>query len=126
MVGMVQRPSSKDATRAMVETAADLCTRMPEYRSKSMFGGYGLYSGERIFGLVAHGEIYLRIGEDEPLRSDYEERGSRPFSPDGRVTMAKWWSLPTELYDDPKSFLDDARVALRLSPLPKAKRPSRS
>ncbi len=118
---MAQPAALKEATRAMLETANDLCARLPGYRTKAMFGGFGMYADTFIFGVVAHGEIYMRIGEDVALREDYAARGSHPFSPDGTITMAKWWSLPTELYDDPRGFLQDAKVALALSQSPPPK-----
>lgn len=79
-----------------------------------MFGGYGLWANECMFGLIAYGQLFLRIGADEELRRAYEEQGSVAFMPKPNMQMTKWWSVPTEHYDDERAFQKDARIALKL------------
>ena len=42
-------------------------------RTRSMFGGLGIYAGDLFFALVADDVLYLKV--DEETRRTYEERG---------------------------------------------------
>ncbi|HET7608352.1 MAG TPA: TfoX/Sxy family protein, partial [Gammaproteobacteria bacterium] len=50
-----------------------------ELRSKRMFGGLGLYAGERFFGIVAADELFFKV--DDANRGAYEAAGSDAFRP---------------------------------------------
>jgi len=52
-------------------------------KTRSMFGGYGLYLGQSFFGIVHKGSLFFRT--DEASRPDYVKAGSRPFNPKGRA-----------------------------------------
>ena len=47
--------------------------------SRRMFGGVGLYSGRRLFGIVYRSALYLRA--DDGMRRDFARRGGGPFRP---------------------------------------------
>ena len=47
--------------------------------AKRMFGGVGLYSGERFFAVLMDDTIYLKV--DDTTRAQYEAAGSRAFNP---------------------------------------------
>src|SRR5690349_182262 len=50
-------------------------------RSRSMFGGVGIYSGDLFFALIAGDTLYLKV--DDTNRADFESRGLGPFRPFG-------------------------------------------
>jgi DNA transformation protein len=56
----------------------DLLQPLGEVRARRMFGGYGLYLGNRMFGLVAEGTLYLKVDADS--ERDYAEAGLPCFS----------------------------------------------
>jgi DNA transformation protein len=89
----------------------DQLARVPNLRSKRMFGGVGLYSGERFFGLVAADELFFKV--DDSNRAAYEAAGSEPFKPvlDRPVSMS-YWRVPLEVLEDPHELADWARRAL--------------
>ncbi len=77
-----------------------------------MFGGQGLYADGVMFGLVADGEIYLKV--DDETKADFSAAGSRPFVYDGkgrRIEMS-YWRLPEMALDDPDAVAIWARRAL--------------
>ena len=49
----------------------DQLARLPQLRSKLMFGGVGLYSGESFFGIIAADELFFKVDNltdrDPPL-----------------------------------------------------------
>ena len=77
-----------------------------------MFGGQGLYAGERMFGLEAGGEIFLKI--DDGNRPAFEAAGSRPFSyeKDGRRVAMSYWLIPDGAFDDPSEAARWGRLAI--------------
>ena len=90
----------------------DQLARVPDLRSKRMFGGVGLYSGERFFGLVAADELFFKV--DDSNRAAYEAAGSEPFRPvlDRPVSMS-YWRVPLEVLEDPAELVIWASAALR-------------
>jgi DNA transformation protein len=47
--------------------------------AKRMFGGVGLYAGDRFFAVMMDDTIYLKV--DDATRPSYEAAGSRAFNP---------------------------------------------
>ena len=81
--------------------------------ARRMFGGVGLYHGATMFGLVARGELYLKVGDRN--RAEYEARGQGPFTyatKRGSHTIGSYWSCPPELLDDPPMLQDWVRKAV--------------
>ena len=71
----------------------------PEVRSKSMFGGVGIYSGDLFFALIADDELYLKVGDVN--RPDFEALGIgpfRPFGPEGEAMQ--YYPLPGDVLED--------------------------
>jgi DNA transformation protein len=106
----------------------DQLARIPQLRSKRMFGGVGLYSADCFFGIVAADELFFKV--DDSNRSAYEAAGSEPFRPvaDGRVSMS-YFRVPIEVLEDPGELATWALAAIRAAgnaaskPRRRAKRP---
>ena len=104
----------------------DQLAGVPQLRPRAMFGGVGLYSGERFFAIVAADELFFKV--DDRNRGDYEVAGSEPFRPvaDRPVSMS-YFRVPIEVLEDPTELTDWARAAIRAAnsvPKPKRKRPA--
>ena len=104
----------------------DQLARVPDLSSKRMFGGIGLYSGERFFGIVAADELFFKV--DDSNRAAYEAAGSEPFRPvlDRPVSMS-YWRVPLEVLEDPAELAAWAKAAVRVAANvpPKARRSRR-
>ncbi|HEY9183568.1 MAG TPA: TfoX/Sxy family protein [Gammaproteobacteria bacterium] len=105
----------------------DQLARVPELRSKRMFGGIGLYSGDRFFGIVAADELFFKV--DDSNRAAYEAVGSEPFRPladPKRPVSMSYWRVPIEVLEDPAELVEWARTAIRVaSSAAPARRPRR-
>jgi DNA transformation protein len=90
----------------------DQLAGVPQLRPKAMFGGVGLYSGERFFGILAADELFFKV--DDANRPTYEAAGSEPFRPvlDRPVSMS-YWRVPIEVLEDPSELAAWAREAIR-------------
>ena len=98
--------------------------------ARRMFGGVGLFHGGLMFGLIARGELFLKVGDAN--RSAYEAAGQAPFSyatKNGSHTITSYWRCPPELLDDAEALqvwarqaVEAAVVAARAKPKPPRKR----
>ena len=81
----------------------DQLAGLRELRAQRMFGGIGLYSGERFFGIVAADELFFKV--DDGNRGAYEAAGSEPFRPvAARPVSMSYWRVPIEVLEDPSEL----------------------
>ena len=93
-----------------------------ELRAKRMFGGLGLYSGERFFGIVAADELFFKV--DDGNRSAYEAAGSEPFRPvAARPVSMSYWRVPIEVLEVPAELRVWAQNAIRAAEAAAARKP---
>jgi DNA transformation protein len=98
-----------------------LSRAIPGIRSRSMFGGVGIYSGQLFFALIADDVLYFKV--DESTRPDFEARGMGPFRPFGDEggTM-KYYQLPEDVLEDPEELRPWAEKAVAIAGQKKARR----
>jgi DNA transformation protein len=90
----------------------DQLARLPQLRSKAMFGGVGLYSGDCFFGIVAADELFFKV--DLSNRAAYEAAGSEPFRPVvARPVTMSYWRVPIEVLEDTGELAAWALAAIR-------------
>jgi DNA transformation protein len=93
-----------------------------ELRPKRMFGGIGLYAGERFFAIVAADELFLKV--DDVNRGAYEAAGSEPFRPvAARPVSMSYWRVPVEVLEDPAELRVWAQAAIRAADAAAARNP---
>jgi DNA transformation protein len=80
-------------------------------KTRSMFGGTGIYMGDAFFGIVHKGSLYMRT--DEASRPDYVKAGSRPFNPRGRKELHRYYEVPAHVLDDSEELLAWAKRATK-------------
>lgn len=83
-------------------------------RCRRMFGGYGIYDGDLMFGLEIEGEVFLK--SDAQSIDAFKAAGSRPFSYDksGKATVVlSYWLLPEAARDDDDALRGWVRLALQ-------------
>lgn len=90
----------------------DQLSDLPDLLCHGMFGGFGLYSGESFFGLIAAGRLYLLT--DEQTRKNFIERGMGPFRPSERQTLSSYYEVPLEVLEDAEELTRWAREALKV------------
>ena len=80
-----------------------------EVRARAMFGGYGIYLGERMFALVGDEAFYIKV--DDANRAEFETRGCLPFRYEmrGERKQMDYWQPPAEALDDREMLCEWAR-----------------
>ena len=82
---------------------------------RPMFGGYGLYLGEKFIGVVSDGAAWFRT--DEASRPAYVSRGmpalQPKYRPRGPKTVDRNFRVPDEVLADPPILAEWALRAAR-------------
>ncbi len=63
-----------------------------------MFSGYGLYRGEKFFGIVSSGRVYFKT--NATTRKKYEEQGMQPFTPSATQVLKNYFEVPPTVIED--------------------------
>ena len=80
-------------------------------RTRRMFGAYGIYHSDVMFGLYAAGRLYLKADADNVAQ--FQAQGSQPFTYTQRAKQVQlsYWSAPELMMDDRDQALFWARSA---------------
>jgi DNA transformation protein len=73
---------------------------------RPLFGGEGIYSGNKIIGIIVKDVIYLKTNEE--TRAAFEAEKCKPFyfSADGKRIASSYYAIPERLYDDPAELAE--------------------
>jgi DNA transformation protein len=86
-------------------------------RSRTMFGGVGLYAGDVFFGLLARDVLYLKV--DAETRGPYEAAGMTAFKPYAdRPGQMSYFEVPAGVLEDPEELMRWARDAILVAQRP--------
>jgi len=91
----------------------DQLAALPEIRAKAMFGGHGLYQGQRFFGILMAGRLYFKTNEQ--TRSEYLKRRMSPFTYEKarQTTTVHYYEVPPEVLEDREQLIVWAREAIQ-------------
>ena len=87
---------------------------------RSMFGGYGLYYGRTIFGIVFRGRLYFKTSNES--RGRYEQAGAKPFRPSAKQTLKRYYEVPVDVLESSEELVAWANQAVQSASPVKAKR----
>ena len=87
-----------------IEYVLDSLAPLGRFRSRKMFGGYGIYRGDIFFALVADDILYFNV--DASNQADYEELGSKPFTYMGKEkpVSLSYWEVPADVMESPEQL----------------------
>ena len=106
-----------------VEYLLELMNDFGNIRSRAMFGGYGIYRDDLMFGLVADDQLYLKVDDDN--RAAFEAEGSEPFIyiKNGQPMAMSYYLVPESALDNPREMQEWAQLAFDAAL--RAKKPKR-
>lgn len=80
---------------------------------RSMFGGFGIYKGSLMFGLVSEDTLYLKV--DDESKPDFESRGLEPFTYErkSRAYAMSYYRVPDDALENPAELQQWAEKAHR-------------
>jgi|ERR1043166_7857460 DNA transformation protein len=77
---------------------------------RPMFGGYGLYAGENIFGIIFQGQLFFATNDE--TRGDYIAAGMRPFRPNVKQRLKSYYEVPADVVEHAAQLEAWARRAI--------------
>ncbi|MDK9722234.1 MAG: TfoX/Sxy family protein [Rhodospirillales bacterium] len=93
-------------------------------QARRMFGGFGLYAGGPMFGLIAADELYLKA--DDSNRDALLAMGGKPFKPfDDKPMIMSYMSVSADILDDAERLCELARQSLTVAGKAPARRPAK-
>lgn len=100
----MDKPVLKDSLR--------LFNNFDNVKSRSMFGGFGIFSGETMFALVVNDKLHLRANADN--EKEYKAAGMKPYvyKKRGFPVVTKHYAIPEEWWDDTDKILAQAKLSL--------------
>ncbi len=86
--------------KEFADWVVDLLQGMGPVRSKRMFGGFGIFLDDLMFGLIADNELYLKV--DDENRAEFEELGLSPFTyqKQDQEMQLSYYQAPADALDD--------------------------
>lgn len=83
-----------------VEYLAEVFQDFGAIRSRRMFGGYGIYHDNLMFGLVADDVLYLKV--DAQSATLFEDLDLKPFEymKNGKSMKMSYYMAPEAIFDD--------------------------
>jgi DNA transformation protein len=96
---------------SFVEFVEDQLRDLGDITCKSMFGGYGLYSGSDFFGIIADGKLYFKV--DDETKQKYIDLGMGPFRASPKQTLKTYYEVPVDVLEDDGELTAWAREAIR-------------
>jgi DNA transformation protein len=93
----------------------------PDIHTRAMFGGVGVYAGERFFALIDDDVLYLKV--DDLNRPDFEKEGMGPFQPFGPGgEVMQYYELPAGLLDEPDALTPWVEGAIEVAARAKSRK----
>ncbi len=98
---------SKDST-TLVELLLEKLKPIEGISSKKMFGGYGVFHDNKMFGIVsAKGQCYLKVSD--ATKTAYEDNGAEKHS------RMPYYSIPEAIMNDNKLLEVWAKTSIEAS-----------
>jgi DNA transformation protein len=88
----------------------DQLAGLGDLRSTRMFGGVGIYCGERFFALMDDGVLYFKA--DDQTRARYTTKRLKPFQPPGNPPSKNYYTVPASVLENGDELLVWAREAI--------------
>jgi len=101
----MDKPILKDSMR--------LFEQLGHIKSRSMFGGFGIFADDTMFALVVNDKLHVRA--DATLAKQFKSQGLEPYvyKKRGFPVVTKYFALCDDLVSDSSKALEIADIALR-------------
>ncbi|MCG6402731.1 TfoX/Sxy family DNA transformation protein [Vibrio fluvialis] len=103
----MDKPILKDSMR--------LFEQFGRVKSRSMFGGFGIFVDDAMFALVVNDRLHIRA--DDASTAKFKQQGYEPYvyKKRGFPVVTKYFALPEDCWLDTAKILEDAKAALAVA-----------
>lgn len=96
-----------------IEFIKDQLEEIGEISSRKMFGGAGIYHGDKMFGLIANDRFYLKANEE--TKGKFEEYGMKAFMSSAKKKGMPYWEVPDEILEDRTKLFEWSTASINLA-----------
>lgn len=104
--------AKRAADDSFVAFVLEQLAALPALEARAMFGGHGLYTEGRFFGILHRGRLYFKT--DERSRAEYRTRGMDCFRPNPKQSLKNYYEVPVDILES-EALVIWARRAVALS-----------
>jgi len=113
-MGVKQQISSRTAVAKQREDfAAFVCEQLaalPHLKCRAMFGGHGLYAGEKFFGIVWRGALFFKTSP--ATVGAYVAADMSRFQPSAKQTLNNYYEVPARVLERRRDLVAWAQRAI--------------
>lgn len=83
-----------------------VCDQMSDVkniRSRKMFGGWGIYSGEKFFAIVSDNTLFFKTNKETSQK--YIDFGMGPFAPSKDQILKNYYEVPADILENREELL---------------------
>ena len=101
-----------DSDQELIEHVLDLLGNNKKYTTRKMFGGYGLYVDNVMFGLICEGSLYFKVDDENKER--FLSEGLNPFeyNRNGKVVKMSYYEVPENALENSDVMADWAESSI--------------
>ena len=85
---------------AFVDSLHEVFERFGRIAARRMFGGHGIYHEGRMFALVTHDTLYLKVDAESAPHFDALHLPAFGYERDGKRTQMSYREVPPEVFED--------------------------
>ncbi|OIQ26718.1 TfoX/Sxy family DNA transformation protein [uncultured Vibrio sp.] len=103
----MDKPVLKDSMR--------LFEQLGRVKSRSMFGGFGIFVEDTMFALVVNDKLHIRADSDSVKK--FQQQGYQPYvyKKRGHPVVTKYYALPENWLDNQSTTLSEAKNSLDIA-----------
>ncbi|MFV0447321.1 MAG: TfoX/Sxy family DNA transformation protein [Vibrio sp.] len=103
----MDKPVLKDSMR--------LFEQLGSVKSRSMFGGFGIFIDDAMFALVVNNRLHIRA--DDHSSKNFKQQGYEPYvyKKRGFPVVTKYFALPENVWETPELIMAKAKQALEVA-----------
>mgnify|MGYP000430046043 FL=1 len=101
--------------KPILKDSMKLFESLGKIKSRSMFGGFGLFADETMFALVVNDQLHIRA--DTNSADQFKQQGFQPYvyKKRGFPVVTKYFALPDNILQDQQQTLNLAEVSLNFA-----------
>ncbi|KAB0286662.1 TfoX/Sxy family DNA transformation protein [Vibrio fortis] len=98
--------------KPILKDSMKLFEPLGKIKSRSMFGGFGLFADDTMFALVVNNQLHIRA--DKNTTSQFEQQGFEPYvyKKRGFPVVTKYFALPEDLWQTQERIIELAKASL--------------
>ncbi|WP_256384014.1 TfoX/Sxy family DNA transformation protein [Photobacterium toruni] len=99
--------------KPILKNSLQLLDHLGDIKSRSMFGGFGIFAGETMFALIVNNKLHLRANAKN--EEEFKQAGLKPYIYEKRgfPVKTKHYAILDEWWEQPEKIKEQANYSLK-------------